>query len=273
MSPSASLLLLLLLGLSQAKFLPDDQSHQQEENEEDEADNKAVLLKDVDMTTKILTTNNGTNILLMEGDIVAPKTRNAIKCWSNSCFWRKDSYGNVVVPYVVSDEYSDYEKPTIENAMRGFGQTCVTFVPRTDEYDYVSIESLQGCYSELGRKGGMQQVSINRDGCMYSGIIQHELNHALGFQHEQTRSDRDNYVIINWGNIIPDDAYNFDKQDTNNQNTPYDYGSIMHYGRTAFAIAYGVDTITPIPNPNVQIGQRQALSYWDVQRINLLYQC
>ncbi|XP_041844851.1 high choriolytic enzyme 1-like [Melanotaenia boesemani] len=273
MSPSASLLLLLLLGLSQAKFLPDDQSHQQEENEEDEADNNAVLLNDVDMTTKILITNNGTDIPLMEGDIVAPTTRNAMKCWSNSCLWRKASNGRVVVPYVVSNQYPPYEKQTIENAMRGFSRTCVVFVPRTNEYDYISIESLQGCYSELGRKGGRQQLSINRGGCMYSGIIQHELNHALGFQHEQTRSDRDNYVVINWGNIESSNAYNFYKQDTNNQNTPYDYGSIMHYGRTAFAIAYGVDTITPIPNPNVQIGQRQALSYWDVQRINMLYQC
>ncbi|XP_016525423.1 high choriolytic enzyme 2-like [Poecilia formosa] len=78
--------------------------------------------------------------------------------------------------------------------------------------------------------------------------------HALGFQHEQNRSDRDSYVRINWQNIIPDTAYNFNKHDTNNLNTPYDYSSIMHYGKDAFAIAYGLETITPISNARVQIG-------------------
>lgn len=68
-------------------------------------------------------------------------------------------------------------------------------------------------------------------------------------------------------------AYNFLKQKTNNQNTPYDYGSLMHYGKTAFAIQPGLETITPIPDENVQIGQRQGLSKIDILRINKLYGC
>ncbi|CAL8238012.1 unnamed protein product [Boreogadus saida] len=51
-----------------------------------------------------------------------------------------------------------------------------------------------------------------------------------------TRSDRDKYVRINWRNINRRNAHNFKKQNTNNLNTPYDYTSIMHYGRTAFSI-------------------------------------
>uniref|UniRef100_A0A3P9MHS1 Metalloendopeptidase n=1 Tax=Oryzias latipes TaxID=8090 RepID=A0A3P9MHS1_ORYLA len=151
--------------------------------------------------------------------------------------------------------------------------TCIRFVRRTNEYDFISIVSKTGCYSELGRKGGQQELSINRGGCMYSGIIQHELNHALGFQHEQIKSDRDSYVRINWENIIPASAYNFNKHDTNNLNTPYDYSSIMHYGRDAFSIAHGRDSITPIPNPNVPIGQRNGMSRWDITRIKVLYNC
>lgn len=57
------------------------------------------------------------------------------------------------------------------------------------------------CASLLGRTGDMQVVSLQRFGCVSLGIIQHELLHALGFYHEHTRSDRDQYVKINWDNI------------------------------------------------------------------------
>lgn len=270
MVPSASLLLLLLLGLSQAQAWP---AEFQEEEPDQVKGSNGDKSDDVDITTRILTANNGSDLALVEGDILAPTTRNAMKCWSNSCLWRKASNGQVMVPYVISNQFPANEQQLIENAMRGFAGTCVRFVRRTNEADYISIESIQGCYSALGRQGGRQQLSLQRGGCVYSGIAQHELNHALGFQHEQTRSDRDSYVRINWQNIVPSSAYNFQKQDTNNLNTPYDYGSIMHYGRDAFAIRNGLETITPTRNPSAQIGQRQALSSWDVKRINLLYGC
>lgn len=120
--------------------------------------------------------------------------------------------------------------------------------------------------------GGAQVVSLNRNGCIYKGIVQHEINHSLGFYHEHTRSDRDNYVVINWQNISPSMQSNFNKENTNNLNTPYDYSSVMHYGNTAFSIN-GLPTITPIPNPTVAIGQRVDMSNIDIQRINTLYKC
>ncbi|KAM9366959.1 high choriolytic enzyme 1-like [Symphorus nematophorus] len=261
MTPSASLLLLLLLGLSQALPL-------QEEGEEEEEEDT------VDITTRILTSNNATHEILLEGDLLAPRTRNAMMCWHQNCLWRKASNGLVMIPFTMSGEFTSWERQKIDYAMQVYhSRTCIRFVPRQSEYDYISIENRAGCFSSLGREGGRQVLSLNRQGCLYHGIIQHEINHALGFQHEQTRSDRDGYVRINWENIDPHMAYNFYKQSTNNLNTPYDYSSIMHYGRTAFSIQYGKDSITPIPDPNVQIGQRQGMSYWDIMRINILYGC
>ncbi|XP_069389648.1 high choriolytic enzyme 1-like [Paralichthys olivaceus] len=262
MTPTVSLLLLLLLGLSQAQPL------QEEVIEEDVPDDT------MDITTRILTSNNATDEILLEGDLLAPRTRNAMMCWSQSCQWKKASNGQVMIPFTVSREFTSWERQKIDRAMKAFhSRTCIRFVPRQNQYDYISIENKVGCFSSLGRVGGRQVLSLNRQGCVYHGIIQHEINHALGFQHEQTRSDRDNYVRINWGNINQRMAYNFHKQATNNLNTPYDYSSIMHYGKTAFSIQYGRDSITPIPNPNVQIGQRQGMSYWDIMRINRLYGC
>ncbi|XP_062249924.1 high choriolytic enzyme 1-like isoform X2 [Platichthys flesus] len=263
MTPSVSLLLLLLLGLSQAHPL------QEEEEIEEEVPEGTM-----DITTGILTSNNATDEILLEGDLVAPRTRNAMKCWSQKCLWRKASNGQVVIPFTLSREFSSMERQKIDRAMKAFQRrTCIRFVPRQNQRDYISIENRGGCFSSLGRVGGRQVLSLNRGGCVQNGIIQHEINHALGFNHEQTRSDRDRYVRINWGNINQGMAYNFYKKDTNNLNTPYDYSSIMHYGRTAFAIQRGRDTITPIPNSNVRIGQRQGMSSLDIMRINRFYSC
>uniref|UniRef100_A0A3B1IM65 Metalloendopeptidase n=1 Tax=Astyanax mexicanus TaxID=7994 RepID=A0A3B1IM65_ASTMX len=228
---SLSILALLMLGLTQALPLMEPQH--------------------VDITTRILSTNNGSRELLLEGDIVLPRTRNALVCANNNCFWKKSSTGYRSSCY---DLIIDCK-------------TCIRFVDRSTEIDYLSIENRDG-----GRTGGKQVVSLSTRGCVYHGIVQHELNHALGFYHEHTRSDRDSYVTINWQNIDPTMQYNFNKENTNNLNTPYDYSSVMHYGKTAFTIN-GLNTITPIPDASVQIGQRVDLSVIDIQRINTLYNC
>jgi hypothetical protein len=70
--------------------------------------------------------------------------------------------------------------------------------------NYISIVHGNGCYSGLGEPvwGDSYPVSIG-DGCDYGRII-HELLHAAGLMHEQSRFDRDRYVTIQWDNIIPE---------------------------------------------------------------------
>ena len=66
----------------------------------------------------------------------------------------------------------------------------------------------------------------------------HELMHAAGFWHEQSRADRDDYITINWKNIKDGMEYNFLKYDLrkiDHLGAKYDTCSVMHYGAYAFS--------------------------------------
>ncbi|XP_034458954.1 high choriolytic enzyme 1-like [Hippoglossus hippoglossus] len=228
----------------------------------------------VDITSRILEANKGSDQVLVEGDVALSRKRNAMKCSGGDCKWTKSHKGLVEVPYTISDYFYDSERASIRKAMETFQQkTCVRFVPQREQTDFLSIESEMGCWSTIGKDGGRQVVSLSVHGCLDLGIIQHELLHALGFHHEHTRSDRDQYIRINWGNLPAVNTFNFHKMDTNNLNTPYDYSSVMHYGRTDFAETFGAETITPIPDSSVPIGQREDMSDIDILRINRFYGC
>ncbi|XP_006636778.2 hatching enzyme 1.2-like [Lepisosteus oculatus] len=238
-----------------------------------------VAENDMNAMDKILETNEyhlsskHAGLTFKEGDIAVPSKRSAIICEGNSCLWPKSVDGYVYVPYIISPDYNDMDRITVEMGMQDISSgTCVKFVPRSHETNYLDIKPKFGCWSFLGVNGGAQPLSLQAPGCMWSGIASHELMHALGFVHEQSRSDRDNHVTIMWENIMKDRNYNFEKYNTNNLNTPYDYGSIMHYGKYAFS-EDGDPTIVPKPNPNVPIGQREGPSSIDLLKINTLYKC
>ncbi|XP_059204820.1 hatching enzyme 1.2-like [Centropristis striata] len=210
--------------------------------------------------------------LVMFGDIAVPTgLENADPCTRRGCLWPRSTDGNVYVPYRISNQYSQRERDTIIRGLRSFAaSTCIRFTPLNRERDFVDIQSRQGCFSYIGRRGRGQVVSLMRQGCVFLGTIQHELLHALGFNHEQTRSDRDQHVRILLENVQPGMEGNFRKINTINLNTPYDYNSVMHYSRFAFS-RNRQPTIVPIPDDNVSIGRAQQMSPTDILRVNRLY--
>eukprot|EP00058_Branchiostoma_floridae_P026505 XP_002611996.1 hypothetical protein BRAFLDRAFT_86955 [Branchiostoma floridae] len=123
-------------------------------------------------------------------------------------------------------------------------------------------------------QGGEQEVSFG-EGCFYKGVMMHELMHVIGFWHEQSRSDRDDWVVIQWENIQDGMAHNFDKysqMEVDTLGAPYDYGSIMHYSAVSFSKS-GLPTIVARNPTDETLGQRGGFSTTDVQKINQLYSC
>lgn len=59
--------------------------------------------------------------------------------------------------------------------------TCIQFVERTFELDFVEIIDGNGCWAWARRQGGRQEMSMDRArGCLSEGIAVHEAIHVLG---------------------------------------------------------------------------------------------
>ena len=66
--------------------------------------------------------------------------------------------------------------------------------------------------------------------------------------------------------------FRFGRKWIDSRDVPYDYGSIMHYNK-AFFSRFPVMLDTLLPLREVEIGQRKALSRFDILQANLLYKC
>ena len=146
--------------------------------------------------------------------------------------------------------------------------TVLHLVDRTHQTDFIRIVDKGGCWSYVGRRGGGQDLSIGL-GCSTGNLI-HEIFHAAGLWHEQSREDRDSYVEIKWDKIRSGREGNFKRHvDDGDDWGRYDYGSIMHYPTTAFSID-GEPTIVPL-RFGITIGQRSAPSAGDIFALDELY--
>ncbi|KAG5673253.1 hypothetical protein PVAND_003316 [Polypedilum vanderplanki] len=184
--------------------------------------------------------------------------------------------GYVQVPYVITG-FSSGDISKIRTGMNDIeSKTCVRFIARSNQANFIRIISGSGCYSYIGRIGGQQDVSLQSSGCLSHGTIMHELIHALGYDHMQNHYQRDTLVRINWENIQDGRSYNFNKVNPNtfgDFGTSYDLDSVMHYGGYSFS-KNGRLTIQTLNSGNQgRIGQRTRLSDGDIARIKNMYGC
>ena len=166
-------------------------------------------------------------------------TNQCIQKWSNSC-----------IPYSI-DSSLNYKRNEIYRAVDIINQeTNSAFVEREPRQGVYSVRFVggNGCSSHVGRVFVNQPITL-APGCPVHSII-HEMMHAVGIYHEQTRPDRDGYVTIYSQNIVQGFfGANFAKLNSNNCDiTPspysaYDFSSIMHYAAYDFS-KNGQPTIT-----------------------------
>ncbi|XP_078024745.1 meprin A subunit beta-like isoform X2 [Epinephelus lanceolatus] len=181
------------------------------------------------------------------------------------------------IPYYLEDSLEINAKGVILKAFDQYRlKTCIDFTPRKKEENYISVYKGGGCSSSVGnQRKGKQQLSIG-ERCDTLGIVEHEFLHALGFWHEQSRADRDDYVNIIWGNIETNHTHNFKKYDdtvSSALGVPYDYGSVMHYSKDDFSKNSEPTIVTKIPQFMDVIGQRIGFSASDLTKLNRLYNC
>jgi hypothetical protein len=176
------------------------------------------------------------------------------------------------VPYEIDSAMPGKER--VKTAIKHWqDKTPFQFVERTSANqhlypDYIRFEARDGCWSSVGKQSGKQIISLGA-GCGTGAAI-HEIGHAIGLWHEQSREDRNKFVTIHEANVIPKNLHNFKQHISDGDDLgKYDYESIMHYPSKAFS-KNGQDTIVP-KQSGVTIGQRIELSAGDIAAVKELY--
>ncbi|KAL0867876.1 hypothetical protein ABMA27_008566 [Loxostege sticticalis] len=189
-----------------------------------------------------------------------------------------------IVPYFIDPRtYDSHLAEVIVKAFDYFERaTCIRLQRLKDRpTDEDSLKKVEWLYitnpsgirqcvhsNEKKTNKGVQMVVFGYD-CLSQGEIIHEVMHQLGFSHEHTRPDRDQYITILWNNIKPGYRKYFERRREDQlMNIPYDYASVLHYPPRAFS-KNGQATV--MAQTSVKLGQREGLSEGDVEKVGVVY--
>jgi hypothetical protein len=182
----------------------------------------------------------------------------------------------VVIDKSIFDNKMQYMVVKALNAMNA--ELELSIVPRTNQKDYIRIQfytpSVSGAAGEsvIGRQGGEQPLFLASSATQ--GTVWHELFHAAGIYHEQSRDDRNNFIHPVEKNMKDGASKNF-QIEPGNANGGYDYCSIMHYSSTAFS-KNGQTTIECLKNGSTTpcpacMGQRNEFTAEDRSGLDRFY--
>lgn len=178
---------------------------------------------------------------------------------------------NNTVYYAIDSKLTDQQR-VIDAIKHWEAKTNLTFVKRSSESNYIFFTPGSGCSSYVGMIGGKQTLILSTS-CTTGNTI-HEIGHAIGLWHEQSRVDREKHIKINFENIQSGREHNFQTYQQQgfdgDEFTSYlDFGSIMMYSAYSFS-KNGLPTITKVDGKTYSV-QRTSLSSGDVEGINSMY--
>ena len=147
--------------------------------------------------------------------------------------------------------------------------TPLQVLPVTGQSNYVLFEVSTdgGCSSYIGLVGGQQTIDLG-SGCL-KAQVEHEIGHAFGLMHEQSRNDRNAWLTVLYENIDNSNYLQFEQRTSSRDWAYYDYGSIMHYSPDGFSLD-GNAALESVP-PGIPIGQRVVLSAADIDAVSRFY--
>lgn len=200
------------------------------------------------------------------------------------------SWQDGVIGYTFANDWgseaeNERMRNLIEQAIDQWEQnTGIRFVRRASG-QYLEFRDGSGCSSGVGRVEitgfDSQSISLSNTGCDNLNSILHEIGHAIGLYHEHQRNDRDDYVVVDFGRIQDFHLHDFMQiGDFMIDTGPYDYASVMHYPKWAFARNkaackagdLGECTIRPKNGINPDfIGEQPGLSDGDIVGVYTLY--
>ncbi|XP_057322586.1 bone morphogenetic protein 1 homolog [Microplitis mediator] len=214
----------------------------------------------------------------MEDQDLFNRTRRTAATTDKDRLWDKG-----IIPYVFDSTFSESQQRLIKEAMREWEKsTCITFIERIPRFHTKFLKftkSNRGCYFIFSQRFPNIKLISLQNQCVDFPTILHELGHAIGFEHEHNRPDRDEYVDIIGQNIHPDDVDEFMKLshgEIETFNQTYDYRSVMHYPEDSFSFDWRLKTIIPKQENEHEapaIGNKNVLSLGDIATTHLLYQC
>ncbi|KAK6726195.1 hypothetical protein RB195_004488 [Necator americanus] len=232
----------------------------------------------------------GMSDLLYDGDMVLTKEQAEEMVsdidGSGSNRAKRQAYRNKLYPKTLwTDGVIYYFHPSATNSMRSVflkaakewsSQTCIDFHEDVVGMgpNRIKVFKEKGCWSMVGRLPRPQELSLGR-GCDTIATAQHEIGHALGFFHQQARHDRDDYIVFNSDNVVPQYLDQFKKQskETNdNYGLTYDYGSTMQYGSTSGS-RNGKPTMVPKDPKYIETLGSPFIAFYDLLAINTHYKC
>lgn len=209
-------------------------------------------------------------MIMMEGDIIVGEAGAARGALATSTTVTGTRWPNARVPYKIDPRLPNPER--IYEAIAHYQErTKLRFIPRTTQTAYVLFRPwAQGyCRSWIGRTGSAQAVDLDPV-CDTRSVI-HEIGHAVGFWHEHTRRDRNQYVKVLKENVISGLESNLAVQSTNVMRIgPYDFLSVMHY-RPYELSRNGQPVLTKLDGSIEGLSNPDGLSVLDVAALRAMY--